>query len=188
MSDQTTRTEQDEFYDDATDQFAGKEDLKDRLVAVWVTGKKGTRKSTDGKDYAWVETTTLVLDDGPTGDSAETAVRDGEVGENRVGPAPALLENFQWSTNGMTSRLIPRIGKVDPTTGERNFKPMIGRINSQPNKVKGRSASWSISAPTDSDRNTVRANAEQLKAVTEQIKKAALGAVADEATANAFDE
>jgi hypothetical protein len=140
--------ENEDFYDDAEETFPGKEDLKDRLVAVFAL-ENGTDKNTDGKSYPFTKTITFVLDDGPDGTSAETAVRDGEIGENRVGPAPAELD-LRWSTEGMVSRLAPRVGKT--------WQPLVGRINSRPNKVKGRSASWSISKPTDEDKDYIREN------------------------------
>ncbi len=171
MTDETTRTAEDEFYDDAQDQFVGKEDLKDRLVAIWVTGKKGERKSKDGKMYPWVETRVLVLDDGPDGKAAESAIEDGEIRENRIGPAAGaeILENFQWSTGGMVSRLLPRIGKT--------HKPMVGRINSRKNQQQGYSASWSIAQPTEADRAIIRPWNPKLKAITDEM------AAADDASA-----
>jgi hypothetical protein len=163
MSDVNGTTPEDEFFDDAQETFPGKEDLKDRLVAVWAL-EKGTDKNADGKVYATVQSVTLVLDDGPDGWSP-TSIRDGEATPNRV---PSVEEEglqelaLRWSTEGMVSRLAPR---VDKTT-----KPMIGRINSRPNKVKGRSASWSIAAPTEDDKVIVRQHADEIRAVSQRIQ------------------
>lgn len=169
----TTTPAEDEFFDDAQDVFPGKEDLKDRLVAVWAL-ENGQDQNAEGKRYATVKTVTLVLDDGPDGTSAETAIRDEEVGPNRVGPAPAELD-LRWSTEGMVARLAPRVGKT--------WKPMIGRINSQKNKVKGRSPSWSISAPTEEDKIIAREHAGLIRAVSSRLEteaqKAADGAAFD---------
>jgi len=143
----TTAPESEDFFDDAEETFPGKEDLKDRLVAVFAL-ENGQDKNPDGKLYPFTKTVTVVLDNGPDGKSHLSAVRDGEVGENRVGEAPTELD-LRWSTSGMVSRLAPRVGK--------GFRPLLGRINSQPNKVKSRSASWSISSPTDEDKALVRA-------------------------------
>lgn len=150
----------DEFYDEANEEFPSKEDLKDRLVAIWVSGTKGTRKGNDGKMYPWVETTTLVIDDGP----------DGKSTTDLVGPALVKLDNFQWSVGGMTSRLLPRIKAVDEG-GNRIFKPMVGRINSRKNKTKGFSDSWSIAKPTEEDKVKLRAIQDKLEAITETVRK-----------------
>lgn len=73
------------------------------------------------------------------------------------------------------ARLAPRVGKT--------WKPMIGRINSQKNKVKGRSPSWSISAPTEEDKIIAREHAGLIRAVSSRLEteaqKAADGAAFD---------
>lgn len=170
----STTAPEDEFYDEATEAFPGKEDLKDRLVAVWVLDR-GQDKNTDGKFYPFVKTITLVLDDGPDGYSP-TSVKDGETVPNLV---PSVAEDgpqelaIRWSTSGMVARLDPRLGKT--------LKPMIGRINSRPNKVKGRSASWSIAAPTDEDKATARDLADAIKAITARVEAEANAKVDAEA-------
>jgi hypothetical protein len=167
-------TPEDEFFDDAAETFPGKEDLKDRLVAVWATGR-GQDKNADGKTYPYVTGVTLVLDDGPDGWSP-TSVKDGETVPNLV---PAVADEgpqeiaLRWSTSGMVSRLDPRVGKTT--------KPMIGRINSRPNKVKGRSASWSIATKTESDLATVLEHGSAIKAITARIEKDAVDALDGEA-------
>lgn len=174
-------TTQDEFYDDAQDVFPGKEDLKDRLVAVWAL-EKGTDKNTDGKTYPFVTSVTLVLDDGPNGWSP-TSIRDGEATENRV---PSVDEeglqeiNLRWSTNGMVSRLAPRVG--------RTFKPMVGRINSRPNKTKGRSASWSIASTTDEDKATIRAHESEIREIMNRLQAEKDKALGDSPDNAAFTE
>lgn len=158
----TAPDDNEDFYDEAEETFPGKEDLKDRLVAVWAL-ENGTDVNAEGKKYATVKTLTMVLDDGPDGTAAETAIRDEEVGENRVGHAPAELD-LRWSTEGMVSRLAPRVGKT--------FMPMIGRINSRKNKVKGRSPSWSISKPTDEDKDYIRSHGfnAKFRAITAKLE------------------
>lgn len=155
-------TDPNEFYDEATEEFASKDDLKDRLVAIWVTGKKGMRpaSSPTGKPYPWVETITLVLDDGPDG----TAFTD------LVPAAPQRLDAFQYSQGGLVSRLEPRINKKDGD-GNPIYRPMIGRINSRKNKIKGYSDSWSISQPTEDDKVTIEAFTDVLKGITAEIKE-----------------
>lgn len=150
-------TDELELFDDAKEEFAGKDDLKDRLVLVFATGKHGERKSeASGKPYPWVETVTLVLDNGPDGDFSTDlvpAVADGEALE---------LPNFQWSTTGMTSRLLPRA-----TSG--NHRPMLGRINSRKNSKKGFSDSWSISEPTDEDKVVARKHAAKIQEIIARL-------------------
>ncbi len=147
MTDAQNTPAEDEFYDDAQETFPGKEDLKDRLVAIWAL-ENGHDTNDRGEKYPTVQTITMVLDDGPEGYQA-TVIRDGENSPNRVpsvqdeGPQEVRL---RWSTNGLVSRLAPRVGKT--------VKPMLGRINSRPNKTKGHSASWSISEPTAQDKDT----------------------------------
>ena len=46
MTDTTNTTEDLELFDEATEEFPGKEDLKDRLVAIWVTNRHNTRVDT----------------------------------------------------------------------------------------------------------------------------------------------
>lgn len=178
MTDTTsTRDDQDDFYDDAEDVFPGKEDLKDRLVAIFAL-ENGQDKNAEGKHYPYVKTLTVVLDDGPSGYQA-TAVRDGEAGPNRVpsvadeGPQELAL---RWSTSGLVSRLQPRVGKT--------FKPLVGRVNSQPNKTKGRSASWSISKPTEDDRPIARPYNGLLRSIADRLEKEQTAAE----TKAAFDE
>lgn len=171
----TDETQTQEFYDEASEEFPGKEDFKDRLVAVWVTGKKGTRQNADGKSYPWVETITLALDDGPDGDGA-TAL---------VGPAPERVDKLQWSTNGMVARLEPRITKKD-ADGNPVYRPMIGRVNSRKNRIKGRSDSWSIASPTETDKATADQYADLLKSITAEVKEMRETAP-DGDESNAFD-
>jgi hypothetical protein len=172
--DTTNSTPEDEFFDDAAEAFPGKEDLKDRLVAVWAL-ERGQDKNNEGKAYPFVKTITLVLDDGPNGWSP-TSIKDDETVPNLVPPVaedgPQELA-LRWSTEGMVARLDPRIGKTT--------KPMIGRINSRKNKTSGRSASWSIAAPTDEDKATARGHVDAIKAVTARVEAEANAAVDAEA-------
>lgn len=154
-----TQTEDLELFDDAKTEFPAKEDLKDRLVAIWVTGKQGERKSAaTGKSYGWVETITLVLDDGPDGTSYTDLVPAGI----------QRLDNFQWSAAGLFSRLSQRIVNGKPKT----FKPMLGRINSRKNSVRGMADAWSISEPTEADRATAVKNADLIRKITAELQAA----------------
>jgi hypothetical protein len=104
-----------------------------RLLAIWALSK-GERKNDEGKLYPFVETVTLVLDDGP----------DGSQTDELVGPAPVKLEGFQHSTTGLVSRLLKRVegtnaknvpafSIAEPTAADmdivRKHKDMILSIN-----------------------------------------------------------
>lgn len=164
-----TDTEQDlDLYDEASDAFPSKFDLKERLVAIWTTGKVGQRRSAEGKAYEWVETITLVLDDGPNGYQETRPDDNGDMSENLVPSVdvdgPQRLDNFQWSAGGLVARLKPR-------AAAKATKPMLGRINSQRNKVKGRAASWSIASPTDEDKAIAGRWSKEIRAVTTDVEK-----------------
>lgn len=136
----------DDLFEDAKETFPGKPDLKDRLVVVYPTGVTGWRKSDipGNKDYEWFESTTVVLDDGPTGETYTDLVPS--VAAN----GPQVLTGFQWTGSGFEARLRPLA--ADTT----KVRSMLGRINSRPNKIKGMSDSWSIAAPTEAEKATAR--------------------------------
>lgn len=172
--------------DDALEEFPGKEDLKDRLVAIWVTGKHGRRQGTGpgAKPYDWYETVTLVLDDGPNWDGFK--IVDGEKQEMLVPSVaengPQRLDNFQFSQGGMTKRLEQRVfvtapGSINgPAVMDKPRKPRacyLGRINSRKNSQAGFNASWSISTPTEADHEIAKKYAAQIKAVAAEMEKLA---------------
>ena len=146
----------DDLFEPAKSEFPAKEDLKNRLVAIYPTGKSGTRKSAaNDKAYGWVETITVVLDDGPNGDSVT----------DLVGPAPQVLRNFQWSAGGIFSRVEQKM--TNPSV-----PGTVGRINSRPNSKKGLADAWSISTPTEDEMAIARKFAAQCKAARDEIKAA----------------
>lgn len=185
MTDTQNATAEDlELFDDATEEFPGKEDLKDRLVAIWVTGRHGTRigKAPGSKPYPWYETVTLVLDDGPAWDGYK--IVDGErkpmLIESVTEHGPQRLDGFQYAQTGMTKRLeqrvhlsiaLPAVGK-EVKDQPKSFKPMLGRINSRKNSQAGFNASWSISEPTDGDRAKARAQAALILQISAELEKA----------------
>lgn len=187
-----------DLVDDAKEEFPAKEDLKDRLVAIWVTGKHGMRVGTapGSKPYAWYETVTLVLDDGPNWTGMK--IVDGEQREMLVpsvaAEGPQRLDGFQFSQGGLTQRLTQRVQDPAGATPKANgaavtgtpksFKPMLGRINSRKNSQAGFSASWSISTPTEADHDVVRKHADLIRSISAEMEKAA--SVVDEA--DEFDE
>jgi hypothetical protein len=163
MSDVTTEFE-DEFYDDATEEFPSVNDLcpganntikgqvDGRLVAIWAKAN-GTQKKDDGSTYGYTEGYVLVLDNGPDGDQATEL----------VGAAP-WEGSLRFSTGGTHSRLAPRVegmtkarrdddGNVLAPSVPQRWRPMIGRINAKPStKVKNGSPAIGISAPTAEDK------------------------------------
>jgi hypothetical protein len=143
-----------EFYDDAANTFPSKVDLAPdgtfehgqmgagRLVAVWaVKNGVGTK---DGKSYSYVDSITLVLDDG----------LDGTYFTELVGPAPQRIE-MQHSTGGLVARLKGRVEGRNAKGVSLKYRPMIGRINTQPSKANAAVAAYSISPPTEDDRVVV---------------------------------
>lgn len=174
MTDPNASTNEDEFYVEAEDEFPVKEDFEDRLVAIWPTGKTGTRPSEQaGQDpYPWVETITMALDDGPDGASLPGARSDKS--PFLIGPAgsdTAVAEAFQWSATGVYSRVEPRLRKkmADGTTPD--YRPVIGRINRRKNAKKGFSDSWSLGKPVEADRAAVKAHEATLRKITARVAK-----------------
>jgi hypothetical protein len=193
----TPAGEVEDVFDDAKDDFPAKEDLKDRLIAVWATGKHGKRLA-DGpgaRPYAWFETITLVLDDGPNWDGMKIDA-DGERVANLVPSVaengPQRLDGFQWTQSGTTSRIEARVAmsatvaKVngDPVYDKpKTFRPMLGRVNSRKNKTAGRSASWSIGEPTPEDKVIAREYTELMVQISAELENPPVAASDDE-----FDE
>lgn len=173
-----TRTEADEFYDDATDGFAKVEHLAPslppnfgdgRLLAIWATGE-GTRTNKEGKTYPYVETITVTLDDGPEGldapgweaDAAELVPE----GWNR-------LDKFQHSTGSLVARLSKRLTGRDKNDVPLRFRPYIGRLNTQPSRNNKNVAAYSISQPTEADREVIRSFGDKIRSINEELERAA---------------
>jgi hypothetical protein len=180
----TTQDTADELFDDAKAEFPSKFDLKDRLVLVWVTGKHGTRTASrpGAKPYDWYETYTLVLDDPNGVKDWNGQVYDGdkETFRETLAPStaggPVLLEKFQFSFTGMSARLAQRIVGDKP----KSFKPMLGRINSRPNKVKGMAASWSVAEPTAEEKALAAGHAAKIREVSTLVEAAVNGPATDD--------
>jgi len=168
--------EDDDLFEAATETFPSKFDLRDRLVVIYPNGKTGQRRSeATGKPYDWCETTTIVLDDGPSGWQETVPDQDGNMQPNLVPSVAAegaqVLVNFQWSAGGFTSRLATKVAKAGGKPGS-----VLGRVNSRKNKNTGMSASWSISAPTEEDMATARKYTAECRAARDEIVKAAQAA------------
>jgi len=172
MTDPTTNTTADEFYEEAQDNFPSKFDFEDRLVAIWPTGRTGEREGENGKPYPWIETLTLALDDGPDGDKGVGLTSDRE--EFLVGPAPAQAEGIQWSAAGVYSRVRPKLGKTipdpaNPTQQIPDYRPVIGRINRRKNAKKGMADSWSLGKPAEGDRAIMRQHEALIRSLTAKV-------------------
>lgn len=168
----TSATEEDdsEWMDGATASFPKTDDLAPtdpgkfgpgRLVAIWAK-EKGSRLNEEGKPYPFVETLTLVLDDGPDGDQATEL----------VGPAPVRLEGFQHSTTGLVARLEKRVKGVNAKNIPLRFRPMIGRMNTQASKKNKKVAAFSISEPTAEDMIIARKYKDMITTINRELEEA----------------
>jgi len=157
----TTAAEDEDFYDEATADFAKVEHLAPsippkfgpgRLVAIWAQ-KAGTGKSkTNSEPYPYVETITLVLDDGVPGAEWQGNASYPENTAQLVGDAPVRLDKFQHSTKGMVARLERRLTGKNKAGIPFTMRPYIGRMNTQPSSQNKNVAAYSISDMTDEDK------------------------------------
>jgi len=184
--------EDSEWMDGASATFAKAEHLAPtippkfgpgRLVAIWAQSN-GTRRNDKGKEYPYVSTLTLVLDDGPDA-KAWAAGTNGwaEDAASIVGPAPVRLEDFQHSTGGLVARLVKRVKGANAAGVPLKYRPMVGRINTQPSSNNKNVAAFSISEPTVEDMVIARKHAEMIKGINKEMEDKDK---ADE-TAEAFD-
>jgi hypothetical protein len=130
-----------------------------RLVAIWAQ-ENGKRKNDSGTEYPYVQTLTLVLDNGPDGDQTDEV----------VGNAPVRLEDFQHSTGGLVARLSKRVTGVNAKGIPLRFRPMIGRINTQPSKANKNVAAFSISEPTAQDMEVARKYKDMIMAINKELE------------------
>lgn len=156
-----SNTQTEEFYDDATSGFPAIEDLDGRLVAIWALDKGEAVSTTNNKKYPFIETVTFVLDDGVDGDKISELVPE----------APRELE-FRHSTTGLVARLRGRVGRVD-ADNKPVFKPMLGRINSQPSRANKKVLAYSIAEPTDYDRAVANDHETAIRAISARLTKEA---------------
>lgn len=130
-----------------------------RLVAIWAQ-ETGTRKNDQGKEYPFVQTLTLVLDDGP----------DGGQSDEVVGSAPVRLEDFQHSTSGLVARLQKRVTGVNAKGVPLRYRPMIGRMNTQASKQNKNVAAFSISEPTAEDMIVARKYKDMITGINKELE------------------
>ena len=194
MTDTSTRTNEDEFYDDATSDFPKAEHLAPsvppnfgagRLLAIWALSE-GTRKNDEGKPYPFVETITVTLDDGPDGLDAPGWSEDAA---RLVEPGVQRLDKFQHSTGGLVSRLQKRLtGKTKDGVPLR-FRPLIGRINTQPSSRNKHVPAFSIATPSDTDRETIRTHGDMIRSINAELETAATtGGDSSNPDTSAFNE
>jgi hypothetical protein len=186
-------TDEDEFYDSASDSFPKAEHLAPsvppkfgpgRLVAIWPTGH-GTRKNERGETYPFVTTVTLTLDDGPDGDLTGPGWSEDAV--ELIPPGVVRLDDFQHSTSGLVARLQRRLVGRNADGVPLKFRPMIGRMNTQASKANKNVPAYSISAVTDADKVTIRQHGDRIRAINTELEDAATTGSADPDTA-AFSE
>lgn len=182
-------TDQDlELFDNTSTDFPSKYDLKDRLVAIWVTGKYGTEKGAD-KPYEWVETITVALDDPKGTQDWDEMVKNKEkdlvptLVPSVVKNGPQRLDALRWSTTGTVSRLKPRIDLKDRKTGQPVYRPLIGRIDER--TAKQGSNPWTIIPATPEElKYAADKFADYIRALTIEVKGKREGTGSDE---NVFD-
>jgi hypothetical protein len=154
-----------DIFQNSSDDFPSKFHLRDRLVMIYPTDKAGTRQGENGP-YQWMETTTVVLDDGPQGWQPEVMNFETNTMVPNLVPSvaeegPQVLENFQWSAGGVVSRLQ---GKQPAKNGGKPVG-LLGRIDAK--AQKGKAAAWRPNPPTEAD---------QARALEPDIKAARLAA------------
>ena len=174
--------EDSEWMDGASASFAKAEHLAPslppnfgagRLVAIWAL-ENGTRKSTNpgGKDYPYVSTVTLVLDEGPNGQAWLTGADGWDAEASSVIPAsPVRLDDFQHSTGGLVARLSKRVTGVNVKTQvPLRFRPMIGRMNTRASAQNKNVPAFSISEPTPADMIVARKYMEMIKGINAELE------------------
>jgi len=175
-------SEDEEWMDGASATFAKAEHLAPslppnfgdgRLVAIWAQ-ENGTRKSTNpgGKDYPFVSTVTLVLDEGTNGQDWLTGANGWDAEASTVIPAaPVRLDDFQHSTGGLVARLSKRVTGVNVKTGTPlKYRPMIGRMNTRASAQNKNVPAFSISEPTAADMVIARKYADMIKGINAELE------------------
>lgn len=154
----TAPMDDDDVFEGSSDDFAAKEDMKDRLVMIYPTGGKGyfPPKAPGAKQDVWYDTITVVLDDGVDADgkpmewSPTTIDKNGNQRENLI---PSVAEfgpqtvPYRWSTTGATSRLAKKLPELN------NGVPvgLLGRVN-KGKATGGNNAPWRPNPPTEADK------------------------------------
>lgn len=131
-----------------------------RLVAIWAR-ENGVAKGDRGP-YPYVESITLVLDNGP----------DGTQVDELIPQAPYRLD-LRHSTTGLVSRLKPRVDGNHPKTGvPLRTRPMIGRVNTQASRTNKNVAAFSIADPTPADMIIAREHKDLITSINAELTAA----------------
>lgn len=180
-SDKAITDEDSEWMDGASAAFPKAEHLAPsvppkfgpgRLVAIWAKSA-GTRKNEQGKEYPYVQTITLVLDEGPDGPSWLTGENGWDAEASTLIPAaPVRLDDFQHSTGGLVARLQKRLTGRTPGGVSLRYRPMVGRINTQPSRANKNVAAFSISEPTADDMVTARRYKDMITGINKELEEA----------------
>jgi hypothetical protein len=169
-----------EYYDDVTNAFPAVEHLAPplppfglgRLVAIWAK-EVGTAKGNNGDPYTYVETITVALDDGPNGDQVHEL----------VGPAPYRVD-MRHSTGYLTAKLKARVTAKHPVSGvPQRFRPLIGRVDTQPSKNNKNLAAYGWKPMTEDDKAIVEQHKDLIISINQELEQAA----EDEKNAAAFE-
>lgn len=171
--------EDEEWMDGATAAFPKAEHLAPtmppnygpgRLVAIWAL-ENGARKNDSGKEYPFVRTLTLVLDEGPDGQAWLTGTNGWDPEASAViGASPVRLDDFQHSTGGLVARLSKRVTGVSAKGVKLKYRPMVGRMNTQASKTNNKVAAFSISEPTAADMAQARKHADLIKSINTELE------------------
>jgi hypothetical protein len=141
-----------------------------RLVAIWAL-ENGSRKNDKGKVYSYVETVTLVLDEGPD-ERAWLTGTDGWAADASqiIGPSPVRLDEFQHSTGGLVARLSKRVDGTNAKGVKLKYRPMVGRLNTQASKANKNVAAFSIAEPTAEDMEIARRHKDLILSINRDLE------------------
>ena len=128
-----------------------------RLVAIYAR-ENGVGKGDNGP-YPYVETVTLVLDNGPDGNQSDDLVP-------AVTGDPIRLD-LRHSTTGLVARLKPRVGTP------KGNRPLVGRINTQASSRNKNVAAFSLAEPTEADMVEARKHKAYILKVNAEMDAAA---------------
>lgn len=162
-------TDENEFYDEATSAFPSVEHLAPsvppafgdgRLVAIWAK-ENGTAKGNNGP-YAYTETLTLALDDGPDGDQF-----------NEMVPAAPFRVDMRHSTGFIQGKLRSRVDGKTQTGTPLAWRPLIGRINTKASSNNKNVPAYGIAPPTDEDKAIVEKHKALIISINKEMEAAA---------------
>lgn len=143
-----TDLNEDEFYDDTTVDFPSVKNLAPgvrdgfgpgRLVAIWAISN-GEAPGKRGKPYGYTETVTLALDDGPDSDRYDEL----------VGRAPSRVA-MRHSTGYIHTKLKDRVTGKNGDGVPLRWRPLIGRVNTQPSNDNEDVAAFGLAPKEPSD-------------------------------------